>query len=295
MAKPTRTLSFCLSLVLAFCVCAPLPALAANFSIRPLKLELSAVGKSGSFEITNSGAQAVTVQSQAFRWVQGDDGNFSFEPAEGLVIFPKLLTIPAGQKMTLRAGYQSSAPLEGEQFFRVLVKELPITAAEPGNITPDGVESGIKMALQLSVPIVVAPAAVSSSKPAIAVEDVQIVQRQLKVGIRNTGQRHVQLGEVDIHLLDESGTELGKVSAKGSYVLPGKRAYLSVPLDGTQCKQTAAVTVAATLDRLPLGGTGPVGGRDCTPPTQKTPGRPGADGKPPTAAPAASKPAKAPH
>lgn len=231
-------------------------ALAANFQVTPLLLELSPGKRSGSLALTNQDSVAVTVQVQAVLWVQNEDGSFRYEPAPQLVISPKLLSIEPGSTLSLRVGYQGEFAAE-ERFYRVLIKEIPRNGAHA---------SALSIALQLSVPVVARSLELQKAPLAIALESFEIRQGQLLLGVRNQGRTHARVGEMSFDFLDDKSASLGKADATGSDVLAGGRSFYKTTVDAGICAAIRFVRVQANVGKVVVEQEFPVAGQDCSSP-----------------------------
>ncbi len=66
---------------------------AAEFAILPLRVELDRANRAAEVVVRNDDKAPLRMQVQAMAWRQDADGKDQYEPAEGLIYFPRALEI----------------------------------------------------------------------------------------------------------------------------------------------------------------------------------------------------------
>src|SRR5262245_3340278 len=170
-----------LSLHLVFALACLLPSrgLAGSFTLTPTRVDLDGRRATALLQIQNQGDGQVVVQLSAKDWTQDDAATDRLEPTGELVVFPKMLTLAAGEQRGVRVGFPGPAPKDRERAFRLYAEELPI---------PGAAESDLRMALSLSVPVFVHPA---KEILATSIDGVSLAEGSLSVTVKNAGNTHV--------------------------------------------------------------------------------------------------------
>jgi fimbrial chaperone protein len=204
----------CLRAARRFCWAAlsllPSVALSASFYVSPVRVDLSARKPTAALTVRNESEQPVVVQLQTTAWTQ-NNGKDSTAPTRDLIATPPLFTLPAQGSQIVRLGLRNpQSALAAEQAFRVLLQEVP-PPVKPG-------AQGITMALRLSIPVFVAPAAAKG--PAL----VWLAQPQrdgdILLRVQNNGDAHSQITQLTLSR-GNGGKAVAEVDVV-SYVLAGQ-------------------------------------------------------------------------
>ncbi len=201
-------------------------AQAGSLQVSPIRVELSADHPISAVTVSNTGAAPILVQVTVAGWSQRD-GVDQFSDTTAILANPPQFRLAPGAQQIVRYGLLDrglAAP--GELSFRTFLREVPVTAPEPGT-------TGLRTLLRLSLPVFVAPTA----KPDPAFDwSVSGDARAATVRLVNRGNVHVQIGRLSLMAGERS---LGGIDA-ATYVLPGQAAQWSVPV-------TAAVPPRLTI------------------------------------------------
>jgi fimbrial chaperone protein len=196
-------------------------ASAASLDVNPVRIELAPATRSAELKLTNMSNEALSVQVDVREWSQDFDGAEQLVDTRALLAVPPIVTIPPGERQTVRIG-QLGAPGENvEKSFRVLVTEL--AGARSASDAP-----GLNMRLRLSIPVFVAPVA-RAAAPDIEVEDVTAGEGGTRFTLHNTGNAHAKIERIDVRNDGEwSALPLQTLSSL-RYLLPDGRARLTLP------------------------------------------------------------------
>ena len=85
----------------------PEPAIAGEYSVSPLRIDLDRDGRSGVVTLANSGASPIDFQVSVLEWTQDAGGQDRYTPTGDVVFFPRILTIGPGESRVVRVGIQS--------------------------------------------------------------------------------------------------------------------------------------------------------------------------------------------
>lgn len=128
---------------------ASVPARATSLEITPVAIHLGSTQKATTIEVMNRGGMAAAIQLRAFAWTQAGDRDV-LTPTSDIILSPPIFTIAKGAKQTIRLMLRTAVPGAGERTYRLLIDEVPPTSAR---------DQQIVIAMRVSVPLVIAPAA----------------------------------------------------------------------------------------------------------------------------------------
>ncbi len=124
-------------------------ALAGEWRVSPIRLELDRKVKSGVLSVINEGGEKLLVQIRAFEWTQDEEGKDQYAETADLVFFPKIMTLEKGEERMIRTGIR--VPAAGrEKTYRLFIEEIP----EPRK---GGEGTNVTVAIRFGVPIFVKP------------------------------------------------------------------------------------------------------------------------------------------
>jgi fimbrial chaperone protein len=221
------------SSLLLFALAAWAPALAAGeFAIVPLRVGLDRTSRSAEVTIRNDDTLPLRMQVEVMSWRQDAQGNDRYEPADGLIYFPRALEIPPGEARIVRVGIRA-APVTREETYRLFIEQLPPASPEP---PPTG--ATLRVLLRVGVPVFVAPAE-AERKAEIA----QLVMKggQAQWTVTNRGNVHFVADRVELVALSRDGTRLHAQQYQERYFLAGvtKSMHAAIPVE--LCPQVTAL------------------------------------------------------
>jgi len=210
-------------------------ALAGNFQVSPVRLELSANATSAALTVRNEGSEAVVVQMTVLKWTQGDNADRYDATTEALVT-PPIATIPAGGEQLVRVGLRRAPDIRNELAYRLYVQEVP-PPAQPGF-------SGLNVALRVGIPVFVA-----SRVPAERAVDWGAKldpAGALTITARNRGTVNLQVRSIGADAPD-AGATWGTDNAL-TYVLPGNERSWTLPPASPGARRPPSIAVKAATD-----------------------------------------------
>ena len=119
-------------------------AQAANISVFPIRIDVSAPATSASVNLKNEAAQPVNIQIRIFKWVLKNGEDF-YEESDDVVATPPVAVLPPGGSALVRIVRTNSGPVTGEETYRLVVDEIP----DANRIR----NSGVSMALRYLIPV----------------------------------------------------------------------------------------------------------------------------------------------
>jgi fimbrial chaperone protein len=181
---------------------------AGQFSISPLRLDLSAAATTSALTVRNEEAATVVVQAQALDWSQ-EGGQDALSPTRDLLLSPAVFTLAPGGSQLVRIALRHPPEATRELAYRVALQEVPQPAA-PGF-------TGLQVALRLSVPLFVA--ATAGAAPQLQWSARMHDDGRLEVVARNDGQGHARIRQFTVK--SEDGATTLYEQPVLAYVLPG--------------------------------------------------------------------------
>lgn len=186
------------------------PSRAADFSVSPVRVELSDEHNVQALRVQNNGKETASIQLELLEW-RHPEGTDKHTPTSELLATPPIFTVPPGESQIVRVGLRRAPHQSHELSYRLLLEEIPPPLQDN--------YQGLRVALRLSIPVFVQP---SRGTPYAELQwsaepgDDGIV---LLTAV-NVGRRHGKVSDLRVNFPD------GRVlhPKNGSpYVLPGAR------------------------------------------------------------------------
>ncbi|NOT98289.1 MAG: molecular chaperone [Sideroxydans sp.] len=220
-----------------FLLVCPQWAEAGSFRAAPIKIFFDAKTKTTVLKVTNDGGEKVTVQLEAFEWLQDEAGKEQYNPTKDIIFFPKIADIAAGEEKIIRVGYQGQKVGNIEKTYRLFLQELPVSS--PGEVS-------VKMAIRMGLPVFVEPEKKLKDRKIIKLE---LADGSLSVTVKNAGNSHFVVGKINVKGLDESQSEVFSKEKGGWYVLAGASKAFPVDLPKEDCLKASKVKVEAEAEK----------------------------------------------
>jgi fimbrial chaperone protein len=227
------SLRSCAALLLMAAACI---ARAGEFSVSPLRVDLKASHRLEVLTVTNSADAPLAVQLRLVSWSQ-DNGEDQYVDTQDLLATPPIFRIaPRGQQI-IRVALRHDPDPSRETDYRVFVTEIP----QP----PSKDFSGMQVALRMSLPIFVAPAA--PENPELHWSAQWSSDGAVRITASNTGNAHVKVTDFDVRF---AGTDKPSQVNVTRYVLPGSSVSWTVKPDAEAgIDREAAIHLRGTTDR----------------------------------------------
>jgi fimbrial chaperone protein len=212
------------------------PALAQNnYTVSPLRLELSAKAPATVLQVTNRGDAAATMQVQQRAWVQRN-GQDEQDETRDLIISPAIFTFKPGETQVVRIALRGAPDVQVERAYRILVSEIPApsVAAAPEVLS-------FRIALRMDLPLFVA--AIEPGAPAPSFEFDRANGRLVA---RNEGRSHIRFTDFT---LQQAGRRLHSVPV--FTVLPGGSISMELA-PGERATTVASARVEADSNAGPV-------------------------------------------
>lgn len=229
-------------------------ALAAEFQLSPVRVQLDARQRADTVVVANNGDAPLRFEVSVNRWSMAAGGSWQLVPSDDLVVHPLLLEIPPRGKSRLRVGV-IEPPMAGvERAYRVELQELP------GDATSSG--SQLKMLTRISLPVFVDAAA---TKPHPALVEPTLQAGSLEFGLRNHGEGYLPPQPLALELRSADASILDRQTLQGNYVLAGATLPIKARIPPALCARVAAIAVVLGESGEKLELALPANARHCTP------------------------------
>ncbi|MFJ3054703.1 molecular chaperone [Herbaspirillum sp. NPDC087042] len=208
-------------------------ALASNFEIAPVVLELSSSRTAGVVKIVNNDNHVVSLQIRAFDWNQVDSKD-DLQPTQNLIISPPVFSLAPGASQVIRVVSKQAAG-NSEIAFRLLIDEIP-SAAEGATIN---------FKFRISMPVFIA--ANGQAKTQL---DYQLrAGKPARLQVLNTGNRRSRL--LDLMLTLPNGKTIKAPAGSNPYTLAGVTRQYVIDTE-TPLATGSKVKLSANSDTGPI-------------------------------------------
>ena len=182
-------------------------AIAGSFQVSPVSATLTRGQPVSALTVRNTGSDAAVIQLEAMAWSQ-PNGKDQYVPASDILATPPIFTIAPGGTQVIRVGSRRP-PDTLERAYRLFLREVP-PPPKPGF-------SGLRMSLQISLPVFVQQDVAST--PQLEWQAEQTTAGQTRIRVTNRGQTHARLNS--FKLSAASGNKSLPMEDHIVYVLPG--------------------------------------------------------------------------
>jgi len=182
---------------------------AGSYTVKPVRIELSACQLRTTFQIQNLGDEPTTIQAHVVAW-RANGAEEVLTDNDEILLNPPIFTVLAGHQQFVRLGLRHRPPDTREGTYRLILEEVP-PPPKPGF-------NGLTTLLKMSVPIFV-QARVPS--PQLAWMLQRTSDQEVKLSVQNSGNAHVQIRKLAVTAGEAS--EPGFVQVATTYVLQNAR------------------------------------------------------------------------
>lgn len=225
---------------LSFFATLHLSAGAGEFSVNPIRVDLSAAVRSGVIAVKNDDTQKLNFQLQAMAWSQDAEGKDVHTETPDLVFFPRILSIEPGAEGLIRVGAKTGAtPLE--KTYRLFIEELPGTVK-----VPDGRAAQINVLVRFGAPVFVAPL---KPQDALDIEGFTMSKGIVTITARNAGNRHQIVQGIVLKGTDSASKEVYGLTLGDRYLLAGTVKSYTTALTPAICARLANLEFEFKTDK----------------------------------------------
>jgi fimbrial chaperone protein len=206
---------------------------AASFSVEPVRVILDAQHRTERMVLKNESDKPLTVLIKAYHWTQAVEGKDKYEETEELIIFPRAVTMAAGEERFVRIGMSiPSGPQE--KAFRIYLQEQPIK----DEFSPKGASTRVLM--NVGIPVFAQPLKPES---VLMTKELQISKGNLHHTLTNSGNSFITTEQITVNGLDSKGTELFARDLGGTYLLAGSSRTYEVAIPKDKCSRISQISV----------------------------------------------------
>jgi len=210
---------------------------AGSFTVNPVRLTLSATEPVAAVTIKNVGEEGTVVQIETSSWTQ-HGGQDVLTSTTDILATPPIVTVPPGASRIVRVGLRRPADPQRELTYRMFLREVP---------PPQPVSQGLRVALLISMPVFVTPPHLPGAQ--VEWRAIRMHDGNIQLQARNTGQAHIQLGQLQI-VQTGNGAEVATRNM-ADYLLPENSREWTLPAKSAPPAGTL-VSVTSMADMGPL-------------------------------------------
>lgn len=192
-------------------------AQAANFTVSPVRVDLSPTRPSVALTVRNESAdQALVIQLRTVAWSQ-DNGVDVHSPTSEVLATPPIFTVPPGGAQVVRVGLRHPTGANQEASYRLYLREVPPA--------PEAGFAGVQIAMEMNLPVFANPNTLTA--PDLRWKAETAADGTLKLKVKNNGNAH---GKVYNLAVSAAGSDHPVATYSGfAYILPGQTR--SLPLE----------------------------------------------------------------
>jgi fimbrial chaperone protein len=216
-----------------------MPAAAANFDIKPIRIVLDEKVKLEKLTITNVSDTEFPIQIRGYEWSQNEKGEDVYSETKDIIIFPKILSIKQGEERIIRIG-TSIRPEAREKTYRLYVEEMPLPETEKAG-------ANIRLFMKVGIPVFINPVKIENHAE---IEDMAVVNGKLKVKVRNQGNSHFMVTGVTVRGETNEGKERFARDMGGWYLLNGSRKTYETDVPADVCGAISHLNVEVKTSKV---------------------------------------------
>ena len=183
-------------------------ALAATFSVTPVRIYMKPQDRAVAVTITNEGDEPVVLQADVYAWTQKPDGSDETQLTEDLILSPPIIKLGPKARQVVRLARLRAPDASRQLTYRMILREIPEAHQAEKKVQ-------LQIALAFSLPVFITP---PTAKRDMSCTVARSAPDAVTARCENKGSAYAQ--PRDLALLDAKGDKLvGMESA--AYILPG--------------------------------------------------------------------------
>lgn len=220
---------------------AHLPTSAGEFLVNPIRLDLSASARSGVIAIRNENKKKLSFQIDAKEWTQDASGKDQYADTNGLIFFPKILSLESGEEGLIRVGARAAA-VPAEKTYRLFIEELPGPTK-----ALEGRGAQVNVLIRFGAPVFIAPL---KPQDDLALDGFSLAKGTVSLSAKNTGNRHQVVQGIDLKGSDASGNQVYALTLADRYLLTGTTKSYTAAIAADQCAKITRLSLEFKTDKL---------------------------------------------
>lgn len=237
LTRSTTISALALAIVTLFSTA--LPAAAAQFNVKPIRVFLSKDAGSTVLTIENQAPNVLRLQIRPYAWSNDAHGQPLLVPTDDLVVFPTLVNVNPMEHRSIRIGFSGTAAPQ-ELTYRIALDELPSLESQ---ISAQK-QSGLQVRTRITVPVFLTP---PMSTEKVLLDDPVLRRGAVSADFRNVGNVHTTVSSAEIVGKDAGGTQIFDKKINGWYVLAGESWHIAAALSG-ECSRVKTISVTVQSD-----------------------------------------------
>ena len=218
------------------------PALASDFQVSPMMLELGDGMNSGVFTVLNEGQEKINFQISLSEWTQDGTGRDVYSETTDIVFFPKIMSLEVGEQRVIRVGLKGPRMLQ-EKTYRIFIEQIPSREKSPG--------VNIAFSIRFAPPIFVKPA---QTKTGGTIDTFQMAKGKISAVVRNTGNVHFKITSILIKGRSADGSVVFNKEITGWYLLNQVARDIEASFPQEKCEELTSVEIEAKTENSTLNG-----------------------------------------
>ena len=178
--------------------------------VSPTLLTLSPTDSVANLTLSNEHDVPVTMQLDLVKWTQNKDKDI-YIASDELIVTPQIFTIAPHSSQLVRLGLESPLFKSKETAYRLFAQEVIPKLAVKNN--------GLKMALRLSLPVIIKPNGPIRQKAVWHSE--QLLNKDVKIFVHNRGNNVLFINLLQVLSADQH--PITKNTQTFAYLLPGSK------------------------------------------------------------------------
>lgn len=227
----------------------------APMSISPIALTVEPTARAASMTIRNPSSDPLRLQIGIERWSPTPSNPYALTPANDVIVFPQLVTIPMFGRQEIRVAVLGVPP-PAERAYRIVVTPLPplnSAAAAGGRLS-----AALELQARFTFPVFVEPALAQTRG---TFTQLHVAHGVLAIRIQNDGNVHLGGEPLTIVARGADGRTIASQEARGWSVLAAHTTTVSVKPN--RCAGVRSLTVSAPASMNVREKTVEVSSRDC--------------------------------
>ena len=224
-----------LSVSALLAVILPVPLYAGQFSVSPVRIQMTARDRATAITLTNEGDTELVMQADIYLWKQKPDGQDDLQLSEDMILSPPILKLAPRTRQVVRLARLQPIPHNEQQTYRLIVREIPEAQVTEGAVK-------LQIAMAFSLPVFISP---PSSKREVHCTAERGAIDGIRALCENQGNAYAQ--PVDFVLKGKDGIPLATKEA-GGYVLPGIRRGFDLSVTNGERIQAGAAQLVVRQD-----------------------------------------------